>query len=184
MSFYLDSRGRFLGPQFERALEKSFRLRSRSGRIVGHDPDPVVGVWEEADDQGVGLDGPTEEVLGLDDLVEVLVPVLDAVADELSPHFFSEVWDGRPRDVDRGRVEGSRAHRRGGDLGKVLGRENLLGLRDGAVAIRLMAEVVERLHLDLVGGVKVLALDANNVEADVAEVLESLLLEVSLGVEA
>jgi hypothetical protein len=122
--------------------------------------------------------------LRLDNFIQILVPVFDSIANELSSNFFSEVRNGSPGDVDCGRVERSCTHCRGSNLRKIFGGVNFLRLRDGSIAVGLVAKVIESLYFDLVSGVKVLALDANNIKANVAKVLKSFLLKVTLGIKA
>jgi hypothetical protein len=88
-----------------------------------------------------------------------------------------------PGDVDGGAVERSGADVGRSDLRKVLGREDFSRLGDRAFAVGLVAHVVKRLDLHLVGGVEVLALNSDDVSADVAQVPQSFLLEVALGVD-
>ena len=170
--------------QLESSFQKSFGLGTRTCRVVSHDSDPVVGVRKQTDDEGVRFDGPAEQVLRLDDLVEVLVPVLDSVADQFSANLFSDVRNRCPGYVDCGAVERSRADSRRSDLRQIFGRENLGRLGHRALAVGLVAEIVEGLDLDLVGRVEVLPLDSDDVEADVSEMLKSFLLEITLRIEA
>ena len=53
----IDRRGRFLGPQFEGSLKEPLGLGSGTRRVVCHDPDPIVSVWLQANDEGVGVGG-------------------------------------------------------------------------------------------------------------------------------
>ena len=183
ISNYLDGSWRFLRSQLECSFEKSFRFWTRTGRVVRHDAHPVVGVGQQTDDEGVRFDGSAEQVLRLDDFVEVLVPVLDSVADQFSTNLLSDVGNGRPRDVDGGAVERSRADRGRSNLRQIFGRENFGRLRNRALAVGFVAEVVEGLDLDLVGRVEVFSLNADDVETDVAEMLKSFLLEIALRIE-
>ena len=57
---------------------------SSTCRVVCHDPDVVVGVGLEADDEGLVLGAPAQHVLGVLHLAQVLPPVLDTVPDQLA----------------------------------------------------------------------------------------------------
>jgi hypothetical protein len=99
-------------------------------------------------------------------------------------HLFPYVRQLVPRDVDRGRVVRPRPDLCRRHLRHVLGAVDDDRVGNGAVAVWLGAHVVEHLHLDLVGGPKVLAVDADHVEANVAQLFEGALLKVTLQVDA
>jgi hypothetical protein len=94
-------------------------------------------------------------------------------------HLFPNVRQLVPRDVNHSRVVRPRPDLCRRHLRHVLGAVDDDGVGNGDIAVGLFAHVVEDLQLDLVGGPKVFAVDANDVEASVAQLVEGAQLKVA-----
>lgn len=80
-----------------------------TGSVVGHDPDPVVGVGHETDDERLVV-GAAAQVEDGGILLVLPAPVLDAEADQLAAHLFAGQVHRQPCHVQRRRVESSSSH--------------------------------------------------------------------------
>ena len=108
--FYLYSRRRLLRPQFEGTFKEPFRFGSWTSRIICHHPNPVVGIGLETNDKSMGICGSTEQILRFSDLIEILPPVLDPMANKFSTDFFTFLRDGGPSNVQGCGVKRSCTH--------------------------------------------------------------------------